>query len=721
MIGKTFSHYKIIEKLGEGGMGVVYKAEDTKLKREVALKFLPPEFTRNPEAKKRFLHEAQAASSLQHRNICTIHEIDETSEGQVFISMDFYKGESLKEKISRRPLPLNDVIDIASQLAQGLDKAHEAGITHRDIKPANILITEQNEVKIIDFGLAKLTDRTKVTRSGSTLGTVAYMSPEQLHGKKVDQRTDIWSFGVVLYQMITGILPFKGEYEQALSYAILNKEPEPITALRTGVPLELEWIVMKTLAKDPRRRYQHADELPVDLEALEIGDGVVSRLSTKKRVPSLKSRVIRGKKVIGMLLMGLLLGTILTTVLFSLINTEVEPALDVMRFDISTPLHQREPWLSISPDGKHFIAQGSGWGLYRRHINQLEVHLIEQGRKPFFSPDGRWLCYQWGGRILYKISVEGGEPIPLTKLPNTLRGAFWGLDESIIFAVRENLYRIGIDGSNPHIIAKPHAGKIRSPAPLPGGKAILCTIWRGTLEQAQIGLLDLETDSLEVLIERGASPVYAHSGHIVYANQDGILMVAPFDGINQKVGISVPTNIIVYQRPGAGDSFYSLSNNGRLVYVPSNIAPNTVIEVDREGNEKPLISEPGYYAHPRYSPDGKQLLVQIRDKGKLITWVYDIERGSWFSHIAIDESQRDPEWTPDSKSIIFSTLGIPDFNLYRISADGASKLDTLYTAREYHGFCSVSPDEKWLFLITHTVKTKMDICRLPYGVKSKPQ
>ena len=232
MIGETVSHYKIIEKLGEGGMGVVYKAEDTKLKREVALKFLPPEFTRDPEAKKRFLHEAQAASSLQHRNICTIHEIDETSAGQVFISMDFYKGESLREKISRRPLPLNDVIDIASQLARGLDKAHEAGITHRDIKPANILITEQNEVKIIDFGLAKLTDRTKVTRSGSTLGTVAYMSPEQLHGKKVDQRTDIWSLGVVLYQMITGILPFKGEYEQALSYAILNKEPEAITALQ---------------------------------------------------------------------------------------------------------------------------------------------------------------------------------------------------------------------------------------------------------------------------------------------------------------------------------------------------------------------------------------------------------------------------------------------------------------------------------------------------------
>ncbi len=277
MIGKTVFHYMITGKIGEGGMGVVYKAEDTKLKRNVALKFLPPEFTRDPEAKKRFLHEAQAASSLQHRNICTIHEIDETSEGQVFISMDFYKGESLSEKISRRPLPLNETIDIASQIARGLNSAHKVGIVHRDIKPANILITEQNEVKIIDFGLAKLTDRSKVTRSGTTLGTVAYMSPEQLQGKKVDQRSDIWSLGVLMYQMITGILPFKGEYEQALSYAILNKEPEPITALRTGVPQELEWIVMKILAKDPGHRYQHADELPVDLQSVEVGDNVVSR------------------------------------------------------------------------------------------------------------------------------------------------------------------------------------------------------------------------------------------------------------------------------------------------------------------------------------------------------------------------------------------------------------------------------------------------------------
>jgi eukaryotic-like serine/threonine-protein kinase len=228
MIGQTVSHYKILEKIGGGGMGVVYKAEDTKLHRTVALKFLPQALSFDDEAKKRFVQEAEAASSLQHHNICTIHDIDETEDGQIFICMDRYEGETLKKKIERGPLKIDEAIEILAQIATGLQKAHEKNIIHRDIKPANIFITKDNVAKVLDFGLAKLSRQSMLTKTGSTLGTLAYMSPEQLKSSEVDSRADIFSLGVVFYEMLTGKLPFKGEYESAQMYSIVNDEPEPL-------------------------------------------------------------------------------------------------------------------------------------------------------------------------------------------------------------------------------------------------------------------------------------------------------------------------------------------------------------------------------------------------------------------------------------------------------------------------------------------------------------
>ncbi len=271
MIGRTISHYKILEKLGEGGMGVVYKAEDTKLQRTVALKFLPQDLSRDEELKGRFIHEAQAASALDHNNICTIYEIDETDDGQMFIAMACYDGETLKKKIEQGPLRVEEAIDIAIQAGRGLDKAHQKQIVHRDIKPANVMVTDDSVVKVLDFGLAKLVGRTMLTKEGTTLGTMAYMSPEQTTGTEVDHRTDIWSLGALLYEMLTGQHPFKGDYEQAVAYSIMNEEPEPITGLRTGVPMELERIVNKCLKKEPVERYQHVDELITDLNSLRKG------------------------------------------------------------------------------------------------------------------------------------------------------------------------------------------------------------------------------------------------------------------------------------------------------------------------------------------------------------------------------------------------------------------------------------------------------------------
>jgi len=285
MIGKQISHYEILEKLGEGGMGVVYKAHDTKLDRIVALKFLPKHVGADDTEKQRFLNEAKAASALDHTNICSIYSIEETDDGNLFIVMAYYEGMSLKEKIEQGPVPLKDAVQYSIQIATGLQEAHEKGIVHRDLKPANIFNTNKDQIKIIDFGLAKAAQRTMLTKSGTTLGTVPYMSPEQAQGGTVDNRTDIWSLGVVMYEMVTGQLPFKSEYDTALVYNIVNEYPEPVTGLRSGVPMELERIIKKCLEKDAGERYQQTNELIVDLRKVEreLSSGVRSNIASPSR------------------------------------------------------------------------------------------------------------------------------------------------------------------------------------------------------------------------------------------------------------------------------------------------------------------------------------------------------------------------------------------------------------------------------------------------------
>jgi serine/threonine protein kinase/Tfp pilus assembly protein PilF len=296
MIGKTISHYRIIEELGRGGMGLVYKAEDTKLNRTVALKFLPPELTHDQESKERFIREAHAASALEHNNICTIHEIDETDEGQLFIVMACYEGQTLKEKIkacaersrSDQRLKTKEAIDIITQIAKGLHKAHEKGIVHRDIKPANIFITDDGSVKILDFGLAKLAGKAQLTKDSSTLGTVAYMSPEQLRGQEVDHRTDIWSLGVVLYEMLTGETPFAGDYEQAIAYAILNEIPKPIENKQN----ELGEVLNSVLAKDPEKRYTNIEDLLHDLNTINLRTGTNYTVQKSNKISKNKATII---------------------------------------------------------------------------------------------------------------------------------------------------------------------------------------------------------------------------------------------------------------------------------------------------------------------------------------------------------------------------------------------------------------------------------------------
>jgi len=323
MIGKTVSHYKIIEQLGAGGMGVVYKAEDTKLKRSVALKFLPQKLTSDPEAKERLIREAQAASALEHPNICNIHEISETDDGQLFIVMACYEGQTLKEKINSGPLPVDEAIDITIKIAQGLARAHEEGIVHRDIKPANIIITDRDEIKILDFGLAKLAGWVQLTKESSTLGTVAYMSPEQLRSNEVDQRTDIWSLGVILYEMLTGNLPFKGDYEQAIVYAILNEKPNDIQLQAADFSSELLHIINRSLEKNPDDRYQSINDMLIDLQRLQRDTQEISEMGTEIHKSDRAFKYINKYKKI-LLPLTLIIIITLSAIAYIIINSDSE-------------------------------------------------------------------------------------------------------------------------------------------------------------------------------------------------------------------------------------------------------------------------------------------------------------------------------------------------------------------------------------------------------------
>ena len=498
MIDRTISHYKVTGKLGEGGMGVVYKAEDTNLKRPVALKFLAAHLLDNEEVKARFRREAEAAAALNHPNVCHVYEISEV-EGKTFIAMAFLEGEPLEKKIEAGPLKLKDALDIAIQTAKGLQAAHGKKIVHRDIKPANLMIGEDGHVTIMDFGLALLADRSKLTRLDETMGTVTYMSPEQTYGMELDHRTDVWSLGVVIYEMITGQRPFKGHYDKAVMYSITNEEPEPMTALRTGVPMELELLVNKCLAKEADRRYQSTADIVVDLETLSEklksgksailrtsapvatgsqpvqpapedqrlakyrviedlpseGDSVVYRAEDTQlkravtinvlpesaaRQAERRQRLQRATFALGG---ALAMAVVLLAVQWLRGPAPPEPQ-PLRRFAFTPESLYGGPYgrVAISPDGKHIVYLDSGGEpkLWVRDIDQeqpRELAGTENARDQgvFWSPDSQFIGFA-AGNELKKVSVQGGPAITLCPLPGTIwDGGTWSLDgSSIVFS-----------------------------------------------------------------------------------------------------------------------------------------------------------------------------------------------------------------------------------------------------------------------------------------------
>ena len=494
MIGQTISHYRVLDKLGEGGMGVVYKAEDETLGRPVALKFLAGHLLNDDEAKQRFLREAKSAAAITHPNICHVYEVGEDG-GKTFLAMTYLKGETLEERIAKGPLPLKDALDLGRQVAEGLAAAHAEGIVHRDIKPANVMVSPDGRATILDFGLARLTEASKLTRADQTVGTTAYMSPEQIQGGEVDHRTDIWALGCVLYEMITGDRPFKGQYDQALAYEIVQEEPESLTGVRAGVPMELDFIVGKCLLKDKEGRYRDAADVALDLrnlgEKLRSGRSTAFRPAPEASLvqPASAAKPARTLQAALALSFAIIAGLLGWSWLRS--RSEAPPAertrysyqqltfdpglsyqpalspdgqlvayasdragngdLDiwVQRIDGGDPIRltqdpSDDSTPTFSPDGAQvaFRSERNGGGVYVVPVlGGNERLLIPEGRDPRFSPDGSEIAY-WVGSLgaqdsnrAFLIPAEGGEPDPVAADFSRSDHPMWTTDgQSILFS-----------------------------------------------------------------------------------------------------------------------------------------------------------------------------------------------------------------------------------------------------------------------------------------------
>ncbi|HTY36027.1 MAG TPA: protein kinase [Bacteroidota bacterium] len=677
MIGTRISHYQIIEKLGEGGMGVVYKAQDTSLDRLVALKFLPNEFSASGTDGSRFFQEARAAASLNHPNICTIHGIEEI-DGRKFIVMEFVDGQTLQEKKSS--LSLKQSIDVGIQIAEGLAAAHEKGIVHRDIKPENIMLRKDGRVQIMDFGLARLAGASRLTKEGTTVGTAGYMSPEQIQGMETDHRSDIFSLGVILFEMFSGTPPFKGVHETAIAYEVVNVESLPPSSVRAEIPPDLDAIVLGCLEKDPNERSQSAKQIALDLNRFK-------RSSSKARLSrAMPARSAAAQPVAGVadnsrmhgsmaragwpIVSGILL-LVCAVLIWSPWRESGGSGLPVMRFPIDLPL--TSPLLigastvAISPDGRHLVFLALDHGvqkLFLRPLDQFESKPIagtEGASDPFFSPDGQWVGF-WTNGKLKKASVFGGAPQEICDI-SYMRGGWWGPDNTIYYGhINSCVYRVSANGGTPVAVTTLDTanGEIshRFPQVLPDGKTIIFTSKQNTIssfDEAVIAAENPDSHARKVLIHGGSYARYLPSGHLMFARGSAIYAV-PFDA--KKVEVTGPPIMVVeggMLNYMSGDANYCFADNGVLVYVPTGGSIATEVALywmDRQGNTQPLTNAPRAIDEVSLSRDGQKLAMTLRGANDDI-WTYQIGRGTLARLTFGGGNNNRPQWTPDGEHIVF--------------------------------------------------------------------
>ncbi len=731
MIGQTISHYKITEKLGEGGMGVVYKAEDTKLNRSVALKFLRSDVLEDEEHKERFLREAQAAAALNHPNISTIYEINE-ADGAPFIAMEFVEGETVKGKVKARPLPLEEVLDIAIQTAKGLQAAHEKAIVHRDIKSSNLIVTPWGQVKVMDFGLAQLAERSQLTKTATILGTPAYMSPEQAKKSGTDCRTDIWSLGVVIYEMVTAKLPFERERLEAVLYAIGNEEPEPVTALRAGVPMELEWIVGKALAKDADERYQHVEEMIVDLRGLQkklkAGTSTILKTAPASAVAEAPSSVAAagrpksagpmnrgwGRPLLwtALVLIGCALGVGVAPWFHSSDQgTELPPR----RFTVSDPdfgsLLGAGTAARISPAGDaiaYIVQTGGAEAVLRIHDLTLDEKrelgsVFEHWEGPVWSPDGRFLSFTNRGE-LKKASVRGGPIVTVCHLPETgypvAQGHTWSPDGgSIVFAAGQplRLYEVAAGGGEPELLFEPPTSEADQdfvyPHFLPNKDSGRVFAYAMRSEEKSLIVVDELDGQRRTVLSEGTDPVYSPTGHLVYRRSSLLagLMAVPFSTRTLQM-TGEPFSL-------AAKGFSpSVAADGTLVYLEQRVGSKQLAWRDRKGKRLGSIGQPQADLHvPSISPDGQYVGVEgVEETTGADVWLHEVDRPVKRRLTVHPAPDSRAIWTPDGKSVAFWSQRNGDEDIFVIPADGSGKAELIHSSPGYEEPNDWSPNGKLL-------------------------
>ena len=727
MIGQTISHYKITAKLGEGGMGVVYKAEDTKLDRPVALKFLAPHLLRDDEARKRFEREAKAAARLDHPNICTVYEIDE-AEGQTFLSMAYLEGETVREKIKTRPLKLEDVFDIAIQTAQGLQAAHEKGITHRDIKSANLIVTPKSQVKIMDFGLAQLVEQSRLTKSAMILGTPAYMSPEQARREPTDRRTDIWALGVVIYEMVTGKLPFEGEREAAVAYAVVHQQPEPITALRVGVPVGLDRIVAKAMAKDRDDRYQHADEMIVDFRGLkkELESGGTQAATATPSASHRTPWLLAGASALIALAVtaGAFLG------LFeSEERVAAEQPLEAVPL---TSYSGSEQHPTFSPDGARVAFSWDGesqdnFDIYVKEIDSDNRQRLTtdqtQDTHPAWSPDGRFIAFlrrdpaAGKAKVVIIPSIGGPERVVGDSVavegPSPREVPAWTPDSKQLVIVDRSspdeapaLFLLSIDTSETTRLTSPTgAWGDFAPAFSPDGKTLAFA--RGaSFFSDDVFLLPLSDDLNPAGEPRRLTSIEQYISGLSWSTEGEAIVFGGGVGLDSqrlwKIPVSGGDVQPVAAAAGAGLSNPSISGPARrLAYVRTTDDMNVwAIRVGDGGSADPvkLLSSTRFDGAAYYSPDGTRITFTSGRTATVGIWLSDADGSNpepLFLHPegAFSGSGR---FSPDGRHLAFDSYPDDNADIFVISASGGEPF-RLTTHPEDDMVPSWSSDGKWVY------------------------
>jgi serine/threonine-protein kinase len=704
--------YRLDREIGRGGMGVVYLAHDTRLDRDVAIKVLPPAVTEDQERLARFEREARMLATLNHPNVAAVYGLEEVG-GTRYLVLEYVDGETLDTRLERGPLPTDDALAIARQMAEAIESAHEKGIIHRDLKPGNVMVTVDDRVKVLDFGLAKAfeehTSSSSVSASSPTvlpenvprsptvagviLGTAGYMSPEQARGKRVDKRSDIWSFGCVFFEMLSGARVFPGESVTDSLGATLHKDPE-WGLLPPETPPTVQLLLRRCLHKDRDHRLQDIGDARVEIEEA-LSDPLSSSLSFAGPAVAARRRLTVPWPVAAAL--AIVTGVALT---WSFLRPVPRPD---GRFSIGLPDNIAMATgisnnVTISPDGRHIVFAAGR--LYVRAIDEFEARPIpetEGALGPFFSPDGHWIGYHVSGvpqrtsgrpnldNALRKVPLDGGGPVTICEAV-TVRGADWGPDDTIIFTPSHNegLYRVAATGGAPRAVTSPdrEAGTKthRFPQLLPGGRAVLFmigTAYMTSYDEAQIAVLDLETGEQKILIEGGLCPRYISTGHIVYG-RSGSMLALPFDVDRLEVTGPPFTVLDGMMTSGIyGNALYTCSDEGTLVYAPGELIERLkkLVIVDRKGEPRELDLPARPYYDPRFAPDGDRLAVTIYGANDDL-WIVDLKRGT-LSRLTAGWDDSSPVWSPDGRSIAYQTNRYGTRGLYRVPVDGSAEWGTL--------------------------------------------